>query len=142
METGHFPLTAMTLIIRCPKSNKREKRGQKLPANLSYVNGEHNDHDPHLRQEQMFNKLIFHLISVSKYIIWQQQQKKLPSNEKILRKTTQATIEEKLNPTIPLWSLSTPIMCQPEPNREGIWSNAEEDLGKDVVLVISLYRPL
>lgn len=143
METGPFPLTAMTLIIRCLKSYKGEKRGQKLPANLSYVSGEHDNHDPHLRQEWMFNRLIFHLIFVSKYIIWKQQQKKLPSKERILRKTTQATIEAPLNPTVPLWSLSTPIVRHPEPNTEGIWSNAEvKDLGKDVFLVISLYRPL
>ena len=30
-----FPLTSMTLIIRCLKSYKREKKGQKLPARFS-----------------------------------------------------------------------------------------------------------
>lgn len=52
METGLFSLPEMTLIIRCLKSYKREKRGQKLLANLSYASGEHKDYDPYLGEEQ------------------------------------------------------------------------------------------
>lgn len=67
----------------------------------------------------MFNKLIFHLIFVSKHIVWKQQQQKLPSKERILQKTTQETIEEQLNPTIPPWSLSTTHRVPPTAKHRG-----------------------
>lgn len=67
-KQGFFALTEVTLIIRCLKSYKREQRGQKLPANLSYVPGEHEDRDLPLGEE-MFNKLILHLMFISKGIM-------------------------------------------------------------------------
>lgn len=97
METGLF-CPEVTLIIRCLKSYKKEQRGQKLPANLSYVPVEHEDRVLPLGEE-MFNKLILYLMFISKSIMWQKQ-KSCQQKEKILSKATQATVlEPQLNPT-------------------------------------------
>lgn len=96
-KQGFFSLTEVTLITRCLKSYKREQSGQKLPANLSYVPGKHEDRDLPLG-EDMFNKLILHLMFISKSIMWQKQ-KSCRQKEKILSKATQATVlETQLNP--------------------------------------------
>lgn len=105
METGPFSLTEMTLITRCLKSYKREKRGQKLPANLSHVEGKHEDCNHHV--EELDVRQYFVLFSFLKT--------SYDKTKKVVIKKRRFLSNSSNNPRAPLKSLSIPIctiQCQ------------------------------